>query len=63
MRSNPAPPPTTPCTKCGGSLYSSQDNYGPYVSCRQCGNMTDLLLVGQLQASQPVRPAAASARN
>ena len=25
------------CTKCGGDLASGSDQYGPYVSCMQCG--------------------------
>ena len=25
------------CTKCGGDLASNSDQYGPYVSCMQCG--------------------------
>lgn len=30
------------CTKCGGDLASNSDQYGPYVSCMQCGQCQDM---------------------
>src|SRR5918996_366407 len=30
------------CPKCGGSLFIRRDEYGPYVSCIQCGWCRDL---------------------
>ena len=29
------------CTKCNGDLASGSDQYGPYVSCMQCGRFQD----------------------
>ncbi len=34
------------CRRCGGDLYDSQDIYGYYVSCMQCGYyLTEVQLV------------------
>ena len=30
------------CTKCGGDLASNSDQYGPYISCMQCGQYRDI---------------------
>ena len=30
------------CPRCRGDLYRSEDMYGRYVSCFQCGYMRDL---------------------
>ncbi len=30
------------CTKCGGDLVSNSDQYGPYISCMQCGQYRDI---------------------
>ena len=30
------------CSRCGGDLSTNRDEYGPYVSCIQCGAMKDV---------------------
>ena len=54
------------CTKCGGDLASDSDQYGPYVSCMQCGQYPDIeikeagSLVGGLESAQLSAAAALS---
>ena len=55
MRPNVSPTPFAPCLKCGGNIYFSKDLYGPYLSCRQCGNLTDLLLTDQQSIPAPAQ--------
>ena len=30
------------CPKCAGDLYMSDDSYGPFVACAQCGFQKDV---------------------
>ena len=30
------------CTRCGGDLQETQDMYGAYHACLQCGNVIDI---------------------
>ena len=48
------------CPKCHGDLYVSQDMYGAYLSCIQCGQ--DYFFVeGPAQAGQESAPVASGA--
>ena len=39
------------CPKCHGDLYLERDQYGSYMSCLQCGYLTELL--GELLKELP----------
>ncbi len=36
-----------PCPKCGGNIYLTDDSYGSYELCLQCGYTRDLESVAQ----------------
>jgi len=37
------------CPRCSGDLYADSDQYGPYITCAQCGFSKDLAQNGQDQ--------------
>ncbi len=43
------------CPKCHGDLYLEKDQYGRFLSCLQCGYLTELLgeLLSELPGKQP----------
>lgn len=42
------------CPKCQGDLYLSQDMYGKYVNCLQCGYLKDLVAGQKVGMREPV---------
>ncbi|MBI4282203.1 MAG: hypothetical protein HY672_01780 [Chloroflexi bacterium] len=41
------------CRRCGGDLSLEKDEYGPYMSCIQCGSHTEVGMVLQTTSRQP----------
>ena len=35
------------CPRCSGDLYADNDQYGPYITCAQCGFSKDLPQAGE----------------
>ena len=35
------------CPRCSGDLYADYDQYGPYITCAQCGFSKDLVQNGE----------------
>ncbi len=35
------------CPRCSGDLYADSDQYGPYITCAQCGFSKDLAQNGE----------------
>ena len=48
------------CPKCLGDLTVSQDGYGAFISCLQCGFMKDLAVKAGSRAATPLAAATAA---
>ena len=47
------------CPRCSGDLYADYDQYGPYITCAQCGFSKDVAQKGEERIVITAEPAPA----